>query len=158
MVRIGEPRLKFDNEDPELSKPPTPEEEEEFLSFKCRNGMGDDLSRLVLPYVLKVECDKLEKWKDSPGIFKLPDSKDIIAIRISDRILAITLYHNVNTESIALLRDYQIGQLIAIIDSFDGNIRIKKNKIDINCYRIIKKHEPLYNIFNMCYLLDSLMF
>ena len=156
MVRIGEPRLKFDNEDPELSKPPTPEEEEEFLSFKCRNGMGDDLSRLVLPYVLKVECDKLEKWRDSNLIFKLPNSKDLVSIILKDDSLSIHMYHNVNTDMISLLHHYQIGHFVTEFDAF-GNI---KNTIEINlkCYRIIKKHEPLYNIFNMCYLLDSLMF
>lgn len=131
-----------------------------LAKFKARGN--DELARTVLPYVLRTECRQFVPW--GTVVFKDPnqaiyyldkDTDDAARIKITDTYLMISIFKDIPNQDIDEMSSHLVGWARFSFD--DGGTLYYEDeaddKINLNCWKIIKQHPSLYNIFKACYML-----
>ena len=131
-----------------------------LAKFKVRGKNG--LARFVLPYVLGTECRNFIPW--GMIVFKDPnqalyylgkDTNDAIKIKRTDSYLMISIFKDIPEQNVDELGPHLVGWAKFSFND-DGNLYYEDeaaDKINSECWQIIKQHEGLYNIFKACYML-----
>lgn len=130
-----------------------------LAKFKTRGKNG--LAKTVLPYVLGTECRNFIPW--GMIVFKDPnqalyylgkDTNDTVKIKITDSYLKIDIFKDIPNQDIEELGSHLVGW--AKFSFNDEGMYYEDeadDKINSECWQIIKQHEGLYNIFKVCYML-----
>lgn len=131
----------------------------DLAKFKTRGKNG--LAKTVLPYVLGVECRNFIPW--GMIVFKDPnqalyylgkDTNDAVKIKRTDSCLKISIFKDIPNQNIEELDSHLVGW--ARFSFNDEGLYYEDeaaDKINSECWQIIKQHEGLYNIFKVCYML-----
>ncbi len=131
-----------------------------LAKFKARGN--NDLAKTVLPYVLAAECRQFVPW--GTIVFKDPnqalyyldkDTNDTVKIKYTDTYLMISIFKDVPNQDIEELGQHLVGWTKFSFND-EGNLYYEDkadDKINSECWQIIKHHEGLYNIFKVCYML-----
>ena len=130
-----------------------------LAKFKVRGKNG--LAKTVLPYVLGTECRQFVPW--GTIVFKDPnqalyylgkDTNDTVKIKRTDSYLKIDIFKDIPNQDIEELGSHLVGW--AKFSFNDEGLYYEDeeaDKINSECWEIIKQHEGLYNIFKVCYML-----
>lgn len=131
----------------------------DLVKFKTRGKNG--LARTVLPYVLTAECRQFIPW--GMIVFKDPnqalyylgkDTNDAVKIKITDSYLKIDIFKDIPNQDIDELDSHLVGWAkFSFNDEGMYYEDEEADKINSECWKIIKQHEGLYNIFKVCYML-----
>ena len=131
-----------------------------LAKFKARGKNG--LARTVLPYVLAAEHREFIPW--GTVVFKDPnqaiyylgkDTDDAIKIKRTDSYLFISIFKDIPNQNLDELGSHLVGWAKFSFND-EGNLYFEDepdDKINLECWQIIKQHPSLYNIFKVCYML-----
>lgn len=131
-----------------------------LAKFKTRGK--NDLAKTILPYALEIECRRFVPW--GTIVFKDPnqalyyldkDTNDAIRIKITDTYLMISIFKDIPNQNIEEMDSHLVGWAKFSFND-EGNLYYEDkedDKINLDCWEIIKQHEGLYNIFKACYML-----
>lgn len=131
-----------------------------LAKFKARGN--NELARTVLPYILGTECRQFVPW--GTVVFKDPnqaiyyldkDTDDAVRIKITDTYLMISIFKDIPNQDIDEMNSHLIGWAKFSFND-EGNLYYEDkadDKINLDCWEIIKQHPSLYNIFKICYML-----
>lgn len=131
-----------------------------LAKFKTRGK--NDLAKTVLPYVLEIECRRFVPW--GTIVFKDPnqalyyldkDTNDAVRIKITDTYLMISIFKDIPNQDIEEIDSHLVGWAKFSFND-EGNLYYEDkedDKINLDCWQIIKQHEGLYNILKACYML-----
>ena len=131
-----------------------------LAKFKARGN--NELARTVLPYILGTECRQFVPW--GTVVFKDPnqviyyldkDTDDAVRIKITDTYLMISIFKDIPNQDIDEMSSHLVGWAKFSFNDAGALYYEDKadDKINLDCWEIIKQHPSLYNIFKVCYML-----
>lgn len=131
-----------------------------LAKFKARGKNG--LAKTVLPYVLAAEHREFIPW--GTVVFKDPnqaiyylgkDTDDAVKFKRTDEYLSISIFKDIPNQNLDELGPHLVGWAKFSFND-EGNLYFEDeaaDKINLECWQIIKQHPSLYNIFKVCYML-----